>query len=794
MINLDSASSLVTHHGNSTVLHSPKALPKASAFLWNKHMMIQMNCRGYASAQFMQPEPAKYAFAPNLEAKTFMQPEQPYYAHHPGRFFYIKDEISGEIFSVPYEPVRADYQNYKFIANQSSVEWELVVNEILVNLSLSLASDRALELWKVSIKNLSRQERNLSLYSYFPVGYMSWMNQSGQYRSDLQGVVCSAITPYQKYADYFKNKNFKDKTVFLADREPQAWEVQQEAFEGEGGLHAPEALSQELLNCGDSNYETPAAILQYRLTLISQQSEHYRFVFGPAVDDSEIKNIRAEYFGLSDGFDKQWQAYADYISQDHSCLEIETPDKHFDNFVNHWLPRQVFYHGDVNRLCTDPQTRNFLQDNMGMAYIQPEVTRAAFLLALSQQNADGSMPDGILLSDEAELKYINQVPHTDQCVWLPICLQAYLDETDDYAILDEEIAFADSTEVSSVFEHINRALTNLLANRNSQGLNFIDQGDWCDPMNMVGYQGKGVSIWLSLAAAYACKVWSTICKSIGNEKLFTYFITEAENYNAVVNQHAWDGSWYARGITDRNRLFGISEDEEGKIFLNPQAWALLSNAADDQQQLALIKSVTKHLETPYGVELLTPAFTSMHDDIGRVTQKYPGTAENGSIYNHAAAFYIYSLYVVGEYDKAFQIMRNMLVGPNEEDLLRRGQLPIFIPNYYRGAVKQFPRTAGRSSQLFNTGTVHWYYRSLIDGLFGLRGNRDGLEIKPQLPTTWNEVKINRKFRGSFFEITMLKNSETTQLRLTCNGETLPDAIIRDIEIGKSYSVMVQIPA
>ena len=30
------------------------------------------------------------------------------------------------------------------------------------------------------------------------------------------------------------------------------------------------------------------------------------------------------------------------------------------------------------------------------------------------------MPDGIILHEAAELKYINQVPHTDHCVWLPI--------------------------------------------------------------------------------------------------------------------------------------------------------------------------------------------------------------------------------------------------------------------------------------------------------------------------------------------------------------------------------------
>lgn len=93
-----------TDNGDRFELRSPTALPLAGAFLWNQKMMLQITCRGYATAQFMQPEPAKYAKAPNLEMKTFMQPEQNYYAHHPGRFIYIKDEETNELFSAPYEP------------------------------------------------------------------------------------------------------------------------------------------------------------------------------------------------------------------------------------------------------------------------------------------------------------------------------------------------------------------------------------------------------------------------------------------------------------------------------------------------------------------------------------------------------------------------------------------------------------------------------------------------------------------------------------------------------------------
>ena len=53
-------------------LSSPTAMPRAVGFLFNSKMMMQANCRGYVTAQHMQPEPAKYARPPTLEATVFM--------------------------------------------------------------------------------------------------------------------------------------------------------------------------------------------------------------------------------------------------------------------------------------------------------------------------------------------------------------------------------------------------------------------------------------------------------------------------------------------------------------------------------------------------------------------------------------------------------------------------------------------------------------------------------------------------------------------------------------------------
>ncbi|MEK5478556.1 amylo-alpha-1,6-glucosidase [Paenibacillus sp. FSL R5-0407] len=779
-------------------LSSPTLLPKASGFLWNEKMMIHMNCRGYAVAQFMQPEPAKYSYAPNLEAKTFMQPEQPYYAHHPGRFVYVKDEETGEIFSAPYEPVRVPADRYTFAVGKSSIVWKVECGGVLVEMSLSLPKEEAMELWRVKVTNLSQKQRKLSIYPYFTVGYMSWMNQSGEYHEELQAIVCSSVTPYQKYQDYAKIKEFSDKTFLLADRKPVAWEVNQEAFEGEGGITGPSALQEEELSKGDARYETPVGVLQYRIKLAPGEEEAYRFIFGPAKNEEQVAQIREDYFikidvNGEDGFEAAEREYDQYIREGRGCIEISTPDPDLDQFVNHWLPRQVYYHGQTNRLTTDPQTRNFLQDHMGMSYIKPQVARESFLLALSQQKPDGSMPDGIILHKDAELKYINQVPHTDHCVWLPICLSTYLDESNDYSILEEQVPYADGSGTETVLEHIHKAMKWLAGDRDERGLNYINQGDWCDPMNMVGYKGKGVSGWLTIATAYAFKVWADICEHGGQAEIAKDYRRAAEETNEVINRYLWDGEWYARGITDDNVVFGISTDQEGRIFINPQGWSLLSGAADEEKREKLMRAVREQLETPYGVEKLAPSYTSMREDVGRVTQKHPGSAENGAVYNHAAAFYIYALYSVGEREDAYRLLRKMLPGPTMEDIVQRGQLPVFIPNYYRGAYRQFPRTAGRSSHLFNTGTVPWVYRCLIDGLFGVQGTPEGIAIRPQLPSEWSEAKVRREFRGATLQIEIKREPGVTATEVYDNGVYLENGVLSDLKPGTEYKVSVKIP-
>ncbi|KAI1849826.1 hypothetical protein JX265_012292 [Neoarthrinium moseri] len=782
-----------THDGERYELTSPTAMPKAGGFLWNQKMMIQMTCRGYAVAQFMQPEPAKYSHAPNLEAKTFMQPEQNYYTHHPGRFVYVKDEETDEIFSAPYEPVRTSLDRFAFSVGKSDISWNVENLGIRVEMKFGLPTNDVAELWTIKVQNISERRRKISVYPYFTIGYMSWMNQEGEYRQDLGGIVASSITPYQKPQDYSKIKLLKDKTYFLCRTEPDSWEVNQHAFEGDGGLHNPSGLSEPTLRKGDARYETPVAAVQYRLDLQPNEEREYCFLFGPALDDAEIIEMRDKYLS-KEGFSKVADDYASYIEKGSGCVRIETPDKDLDNFVNNWMARQVYYHGDVNRLTTDPQTRNYMQDNMGMSFIKPEVAKKAIITALSQQESSGSMPDGIILVEGAELKYINQIPHTDHCVWLPIALEVYLSETADYELLSIPVQTQNGDKFT-VFERLSRAMDWLLSKqaRDHRGLSFIAQGDWCDPMNMAGWKGKGVSGWLTVATAYALNIWATICEQQGDKPSSSRYRAGAKDVNDAADRHLWNGDWFARGITDDDVVFGVKDDPEGRIWLNPQAWSILGGAASPEKIGKMLPQIDRQLGTPYGVLMFAPPFTGMREDIGRVTQKYPGQGENGSVYNHAGAFYVHSLYSIGESDRAYRILRQMIPGPSEDDYVQRGQLPIYIPNYYRGGWHEYPRTAGRSSQLFNTGTVSWVYRSFVEGLCGLRGDPNGLSICPQLPSAWDGMKVTRLFRGATFYLDIRRDKDVQRVTVSHEGDTLPGAHFGGIKAGEVYHLKVAVP-
>src|SRR4029079_4860090 len=109
---------------------------------------------------------------------------------------------------------------------------------------------------------------------------------------------------------------------------------------------------------------------------------------------------------------------------------------------------------------------------------------------------------------------------------------------------------------------------------------------------------------------------------------------------SATKPHGCVGACCVRGTLDDGTPLGSSRDRVGRIFLNAQTWAILSDTAPPDRAAACLAALREHLVTEAGALLLAPAFDRPVPEIGYITRYAPGLRENGGVYTHAAVWAI----------------------------------------------------------------------------------------------------------------------------------------------------------
>ncbi len=87
----------------------------------------------------------------------------------------------------------------------------------------------------------------------------------------------------------------------------------------------------------------------------------------------------------------------------------------------------------------------------------------------------------------------------------------------------------------------------------------------------------------------------------------------------------------------------------------------------------------------------------------------------------------------------------------------------------------------------------WVYRCPVEELFGLKGDKHGLLIRPRLPNHWRHAKVTREFRGATFALEMRRESRVSKTRVTVDGQVQAANSITNVQTGKTYQVEVTLP-
>ncbi|MFX0181624.1 MAG: GH36-type glycosyl hydrolase domain-containing protein [Candidatus Hodarchaeota archaeon] len=676
----------------------------------------------------------------------------------PGRYIYIRDENTSEYWSSSWQPVLKELDSYECRHGLGYTIIKSLKEEVESEVTYFVPLTENLEIWKVCIRNTSSQSKILRVFSY--AEFCLWRAENDL--NDLQYIQNVAYTEFSNnvifYSLYDRHPGY---AFFASNGNVISYDCDREEFIGayrdeSNPLCVEEGTCSNSIAIGGN----PIAATCNEIVLAPEEMKTIIFVLGvtPKIEDAspiikkflENHNVELEFKKLN----KFWDSYL-------SKFQVKTPDKEFDTIVNIWNPYQCRTTFDWSRYVSFYETgigrgmgfRDSSQDTLGINYTLPDRVRQRLLdLAQNQfQNGHAFHLYFPLTGKGGFPDYTNpSKPYfSDDHLWLIIAVHDYIKETGDIDILNQQVQFADTDTSTILYDHLKRAVDFTRNHMGNHGLPLIGTADWNDTLNLPGPNNAGESLWVALQLNFALSGLIELANELEQKDDVEDFQTLRNNLKDHVNNTAWDGEYYIRAYTDSGKVIGSKKCEKGKIYLNPQSWAVLSNIASTDRAIQALNAVKEHLDTEYGVMLLTPPYDGYRHDLGGITVYPPSLKENNAIFCHTNPWLILAECILGRGDYAFEYYKK--ISPTTKN--RMADIHRTEPYVFSQMITgKFHQKFGAAKNSWLTGTAAWTMRSAHQGILGIQPQISGLRVDPCIPKEWDSFTVVRHFRGSIYDI------------------------------------------
>jgi cellobiose phosphorylase len=682
----------------------------------------------------------------------------------PGRYVYVRDRDSGTYWSSTWAPVHMPVEDCRYICRVGTgysvitLEYEGIRTEI----TYFVPPEGRLEIWDLTVTNVSRKTRRLSTFSYAEFAFWGAMrdlmnidncpNVSRQRHQD------GAILHYS-YNDVgsgLHDMNFVQNCGYhVSSEKPYGYNGDRDRFLGRYRDEKNPAVveSGKSTNyCENGGY--PIGSLEHRFTLKPGQSKRIVYRTGISESDKTWRGDARRYDTLAK-VDRAFAAVKAGWDERLSRFTVHTPDPEFDALVNGFVQYQSAVTMRLSRSISSYEWgigrsigfRDSSQDQMGLMHAFPEVARDMLEKILGAVHENGEACHDF----NPITKSFGGSGFYDDHNWPALTVNQYVKESGDLAFLDAVLPYAKSKARGTVYEHLQRCNDLAFRLRGKHGLLQIGAADWNDSLNPGDRRAE--SLFTSALYGASTLALLELAERKGDARYARTLRTRYAEVKRRMNGIGWDGAWYKRLIKRSGEVLGSRRTREyGRIFLEPQPWAVLAGFATGARATRTLDSVERHLGTPFGHRVMDRPFTRFDmEEVGSAGIYPPGIKENGSVFHHAASWMIAAETMTGRGDKAMAYFKRLCAAGKSRHAERHEVEPYVMCQF----VSQPPfHIVGRGRNAWLTGSAAWMAIGALQGILGCRADFDGLRIDPCIPPGWKRFEVTRVFRGVTYRITV----------------------------------------
>jgi len=740
-----------------------------------------------------------------------------------GKYLYIRDENT--VWSPSWKPAKTPLDHYECRHGLGYTKITGEKNKCRARVTCFVPDEVNAEIQILNLENLSDKPKTLKIHSFVEWCLWNALEDTTNFQRNFSTgqVEIEGSTLYHK-TEFRERRNHY--AFYHVNTPVKGFDTDREKFLGlYNGLEAPDAVMNQTAYNTEAHGWSPVASHFIEVSLKPGEQKQLVFVLGyvelPDKDkfvSNQVINKKPakDIISLFDTPEKAVASFKRVVTKWTELMggyQAVTPDEKFNRMVNIWNQYQCVITYYFSRSASYFESgigrgmgfRDSNQDLLGFVHIMPQLAKQRIIDIASTQFEDG----GAYHQYQPLTKRGNSDVggnFNDDPLWLIAAVSAYIKETGDISILDEQVPFDNNEKnMASLMEHLKRSFDHVINNLGPHKLPLIGRADWNDCLNLNCFSsnpdesfqttenksgGVAESVFIAgMFIKYGLE-YAEICRQLKNTGEAARAEKCVAEMTEAVNNHGWDGEWFIRAYDYFGKKVGSHECEESKIFIEPQGFCIMAGVGlADGRAAKTLESVNKYLACDHGIVLNYPAFTRYHIEYGEISSYPQGYKENAGVFCHNNPWVIIAETMNGNGNRAFDYFTRISPAHTEEKSELRKTEPYVFSQMIAGKEAYKP---GEAKNSWLTGTAAWTFVAASQHILGVRPAFNGLQVDPCIPAEWKEVTIIRKFRKATYHITIKnpsgKNRGVSELKV--DGDIISGTIVPIFNDNKIHKVEV----